>query len=220
MDISGLLEEYSLADFAAGLGGCQNSSPMQCCEYDIAVFDEKSEVDTILNYDGQIARIHHNSFNESRSRILAQLCDLRIISDKKMQLGTFLAKLNERRSEIFADAAKDCLLDSMFCNARALDAETEKALSLAWAKCAAFYLADAICLANMIRPSPAHMLGAIRRLETSRINEKIGFVASCIGMERASPVLLGRMAESAAGLSDAVEGNDHSKIIRGPSAAT
>jgi len=214
MDISGLLEEYSLTDFAVGLGGCQNSGPMQCCEYDIAVFDEKSEADTILNYDGGIARIHHNSFNEARSNILVHLCDLKIVSDKKMHLGTFLSKINERRSEIFADAAKNCLLDSMFCNARALDAETESALTLAWAKCAALYMADAICLANMVRPSPAHMLGAIRRLETSKINEKLGLVTSCMGMERTSPVLLRRMASSTAGLSDGIEGNDHSKIIR------
>lgn len=214
MDLDSVLEEYSLTDFAAGIGGCQNQNPMHCCEYNVTVFDEKDEADLVIESGGRIVRIHHSSLNESRSNVLVQLCDLKVLQDDGWALRTLLARLRERRSEIFKDSVKNCLLDSLFCNARAFDGlRSSDALAPAWLKCAAFYLADAICLSNGSRPSPAHMLGDLRALGRSRINEKLAVVNACVGAERASPSLLKRMSISTMQLSDILEGNGHSKII-------
>lgn len=214
MDLADVLDEYSLTDFPVGIGGCHQQSPMECCEQNVTVFDEKEENDMVEEVDRCIIRIHHGSLNESRSNVLVQLCDMSIYRDTRFELGTLLSKLNERRGEIFNDSMKNSLLDSLFCNARAHDGlEANDMLAPAWLKCAAFYLADAICLSNGIRPSPTHMLKTLRGLDRNPINVKLAAVNSCLGIERATPELLERMANATSRLSDIVEDSGHSKII-------
>ncbi len=214
MDLESILEEYSLTDFAVGAGGCQNQSPLECCEHDITVFDGRVEGELVVEQDGNFVRVHHGSLNEYHSNILAQLCDLQILRDDRWEIRMLLSTLRERRGDLFRDSARNSLLDLLFCTARARHGlAAGDMLAPAWLKCAAFYLADAICFSNGIRPSPAHMLGALRKLDRDPISEKLAVVHSCIGIDRATPVLLERMSKSTMGLSDMVEGNGHSGII-------
>ena len=214
MDIESILEEYSLTDFAVGSGGCWNDAPMECCERDITVFDGRDESDLVTEQDGTIIRIHHGSLNEHHSSVLVQFCDLTILRDERWEIRTFMSKLRERRDILFHDSTRDALLDAMFCTTRARTGlASNDVLAPIWLKCAAFYLADAICLLHGKRPSPAHMLGILRGLEDSSTNEALELIHSCVGTRRATPTLLDRMARSAIGFSDLTEGNDHSRII-------
>jgi hypothetical protein len=58
------------------------------------------------------------------------------------------------------------------------------------------------------------MLGLLRKLEKTPINEHISIATQTIGIERATPTLLERMLKSTIGFSDMIEKNNHSKIIK------
>ncbi len=215
MDIPGLLEKYSLADFPAGLGGCRNDGePHACCEYDVSVFDEKDEQDTIVEFRGETAVIHHCSLGETRSDVLVQLLGIDIIQDEQWELRMMLSRIREKRDALYRDYMKNCLIDSLFCITKSREGlRTSDLFAPCWIKCAAFYLADAILLYHAIRPSPAHSLQGLRTLG-GRIGQKFSAVNECIGIERSTPVLLERMSKSTIGFSDMVEGGGRSGIIR------
>lgn len=216
MDVLKLLEKYSLTDFPVGLGGCQNQgTSYDCCEYDVSVFDEKNEPDTIVEFENDLATIHHCSLSETHSNVLAQFSGMKIIKDEKWELRMTLSRIEEKKDQIYKDYMKNCLIDSLFCITKSREGlKTSDPFASCWIKCGAFYLADAILLSQQIRPSPAHFLQNIRLLDNNKISEKFSTVNECIGIERATPVLLERMCKSTIGFSDMVEGNDHSKIIQ------
>jgi len=215
MDIKKLLEKYSLTEHPVGLGGCQNhDNSYSCCEYDLSVFDEKLEEDTIIEFENSLVTLHHCSLSETHSNVLAQFAGLKIILDEKWELRMLLAKINEKKDQIYKDYMKNCLIDSLFCITKAREGlKSSDPFFSSWIKCAAFYLADSILLYNSIRPSPAHFLQNIRTLPNDKVSEKFSIVNDCIGIERATTSLLERMCKSTIGFSDMVEGNDHSKII-------
>ena len=73
MNIKKLLEKLSLTDFPVALGGCRNDEKsFDCCEYDITVFDDKNENDSIIDFDDDTVRIHHGSFKETNPDVLIQ----------------------------------------------------------------------------------------------------------------------------------------------------
>lgn len=165
--------------------------------------------------------IHHCSLNETRSSVLAHIDGLDVVNDDGWELRTALVHLRERRAGILADYSRNCLADALFCVSRASGPAAAPAggLEACWAKCAALYLADAILLAGGRRPRPAHLLSDARSLPGPEPAASLfGVVGECAGAERASPVLLARMAEAAAGLSDLAEGNGRSAIIRAKAA--
>lgn len=216
MNIGKLLEKYSLDDFPAGLGGCQNqNTAYDCCEFDVFVFDEKKEPDTILEYEDKLVSIHHCSLSETRSNVLVQYSTLKVINDEKWELTMLLSRIKEKKVQIFKDYMKNSLIDSLFCITKSREGlKNSDPFASCWIKCAAFYLADAIVLSGAIRPSPAHFLQNLRTLPNDKIIEKFSVVNECIGIERSTPILLERMCKSTIGFSDMVEGNDHSKIIQ------
>ena len=205
-----VLRRYSLEDFPSGLGGCRSShggrggGPHPCCEYNVSVFDDRTEPDTVAaaegEEDGPAVCIHHCSLSETRSNVLAHMDGLDVINDDGWELRTALAHLRERRAGILADYSRNCLADALFCASRASGpAAAPDGLSACWAKCAALYLADAVLLAGGTRPRPAHLLRDARSLAASGpAADLFGVVRECAGAERASPVLLGRMSEAAA----------------------
>lgn len=223
-----VLRRYSLDDFPSGLGGCRSSSggggSHPCCEYNVSVFDDRTEPDTVAVGDGgggPAVCIHHCSLSETRSNVLAHIDGLDVVNDAGWELRTALVHLRERRAGILADYSRNCLADALFCVSRASGpaAVPDGGLADCWAKCAALYLADAILLAGGTRPRPAHLLSDARSLRGQGAEaELFGVVVECAGAERASPVLLARMAEAAAGLSDLAEGNGRSAIIRAKAA--
>lgn len=216
MEIADILETYSLNDFPVALGGCRNEGiSYDNCEYDLSVFDERTEPDTVLECGDGLAVIHHCSLNETRSCVLVQFDNMKVIRDEQWALRTLLYRIRERRAQIYRDQMKNSLVDALFCITRSRDGAKESdPFAPCWLKCAAFYVADAILLRHLIRPSPAHSMHLIRALRSDEDGEGLSAINACTGMERSTPVLLERMSESVAGFSDMIEGNDRSRIIR------
>jgi len=216
MDIEKFVAENGLSDFPIGLGGCRISDfHFDSCGYDIVVFDGKLETQKIIKSGGEFVIIHHAALSETLSKKLLQYDQLQIIQDESWDLRMLLSKINEKRSSLFTDFAKNCLIESMFCCQKTKEAiQTSDVFAPCWQKCASYYLADAISSLNHQRSSPSHMLDLLRKLEKSPINEYLSVVTQTVGIERATPTLLERMLKSTIGFSDLVEKNNHSQIIQ------
>ena len=216
MDMKKFIEEQELSSFPIGLGGCRSSDlHFDSCGFDVVVFDGKLEPKKIIKSGEEFVTVHHASLSETLSKKLLQYDKLEIIQDESWDLRMLLSKIKEKRNSFFADFAKNCLIESMFCSQKTKEAiQNSDVFASCWQKCASFYLADAISSLNQQRSSPSHMLDLLRKLEKSIINEHISVVTQTVGIERSTPTLLERMLKSTIVFSDLVEKNNHSQIIQ------
>ena len=174
MDIEKFITKHELTQFPIGLGGCRISEiNNNSCDYDIFVFDEKSGQE-ILKFENEFVMVHHASLSETQSKQLLQYDKLRIIQDESWELRMFLSKINEKRSLLYTDFAKNSLIESLFCCQKTKESlKSSDVFGPCWQKCAAFYLADGISSLNYQRISPSHMLDILRKLEKNQINEHL-----------------------------------------------
>lgn len=216
MDIKKFVEEQGLSEFPIGLAGCRVSDfHFDSCDYDLVVFDEKPESEKILKFENNLVVIHHASLSETQSKKLLQYDNLQIINDESWNLRILLSKIKEKRSSLFMDFAKNCLIESLFCCQKTKESiQTSDVFAPCWQKCATYYLADAISAINHQRSSPSHMLDSLRKLKNTRINKNIAKVTQTVGIERSIPTLLERMLKSTIGFSDLIEKNNHSQVIQ------
>ena len=71
MNFENLIKKKNLSNFPIGLGGCRTTDfAFDVCEYDITVFDDKSEENEIFEFENNFINLHHNSLSESKSNTL------------------------------------------------------------------------------------------------------------------------------------------------------
>ena len=211
-----MIQEYGLANFPVGVGGCKISdNSFDCCVNDVVVFDEKSELAKLVEFENESVMLHHASLSETNTKKLIQYDNLQIIQDESWDLRMFLSKINEKRESLFSDFAKNSLIESLFCCQKTRDSiDSSDVFAPCWQKCASFYLADALSSMNYQRPSSTHMLDCLRKSKKSPVNEHLSIITQTVGIERATLTLLERMLKSTIGFSDLIEKNNHSKLIQ------
>jgi len=65
MNYGDLIHEKSWSDYPVGLGGCRTSDNFfDSCDYDITVFDDKSQNDEIIQFQNNFVKIHHGSLGD------------------------------------------------------------------------------------------------------------------------------------------------------------
>ena len=213
MDIRNFVAN-NFVDIAVGLAGCRSAGNFfESCGYDVIVFDDVQKPAEIISCDSDFVVVHHGSFTETRSSILLQYDSLQVIQDPSWNLYMLLAKIRARRARLFADFAKDRIVESMLCCQRARRFLGDSDIfASCWQKCASFYLADALSALNNKRSSTSHMLDTLRELPDNTINQHISIIPDTIGVERATPVLLERMFKSTIGFLDMIDMSDTSLI--------
>ena len=216
MDFNELLSKVKIENFPVALGGCKSDEVgFDCCEYNITVFDGKKENDHVINFGNDLVKIHHGNLDETDPKTLKQFENLKILYDEKWDLRMLQSKIKEKNKQITNASAKSCLIDASVCITKSNDSlRNSDPFSSSWLKCAAYFLADAVCLLNLKRPSPTHSLHFIRKFDTNKFHQSISIITDIIGLERATTSLLSRMCKSTIGFSDMVEKNDSSKIIQ------
>tara|TARA_B100000029_G_C17401605_1_gene897261 strand:- start:106 stop:981 length:876 start_codon:yes stop_codon:yes gene_type:complete len=216
MDFNNLLSKINIGNFPVGIGGCKsNETTYDCCEYDITIFDGKKENETVINFENELVKIHHGNLNEADAKTLKQFENLKILHDEKWDLRMLQSKIKEKNEQITKASAKSCLIDASVCITKSNSSlKNSEPFSSSWLKSAAYFLADAICLLNLERPSPTHSLQSIRKFNTNKFHQSISTLIEIIGLERATTSLLSRMCKSTIGFSDMVEKNGNSKIIQ------
>ena len=212
-DILSILPNTS---FPVGLGGSYvDQANFECCAYDITIFDGTDNQESIVENDCKLFRIHHHSLSETSVELLIQFQNMQILSDEQWELQMFLAKIKERQESIFNVFTKNSIIESQICLTKATNGLSKSDPFIpVWIKCAAYFLTDAIIALNKFRPSPTHMLSTLRDFKPSQINKTLSIVLNSIGLARATPSLLERMMKSGIGLSDLIEKNNNSRIIK------
>ena len=215
MNYQDLINDKSWSDYPVGLSGCRTTdSFFDSCDYDITVFDGKSQNEEVIQFQNNFVKIYHGSLSETQSQKLIQYDNMEIIHDESWELRMFLSKIKEKRLHLYKDHAKNSLIESLFCCEKTKSGIKESSVfASCWQKCASYFLAEGILTLNNCKPSPTHMLDNLRRFEKNQINEKISTVNETVGIERATPSLLERMLKSTIGFSDIVEKNNHSLLI-------
>ena len=216
MDFNNLLSKINIENFPVGIGGCKsNETTYDCCEYNITIFDGKKENETVINFENNLVKIHHGNLDEADPKTLKQFENLKILYDEKWDLQMLQSKIKEKNEQITKASAKSCLIDASVCITKSNSSlKNSEPFSSSWLKSAAYFLADAICLLNLERPSPTHSLQSIRKFNTNKFHQSISTLTEIIGLERATTSLLSRMCKSTIGFSDMVEKNGNSKIIQ------
>ena len=214
MDLKKFLADQNMQNIPAGLSGCRAyGNQFDSCDYDVVIFDGK-QGEQAVEYDGQLVKLHHYQLDEARTSSLVHLVGMQIIQDDSWDLRILKSKLEEKRPALFQNHAKNCLIDSLFCCEKSRVGLDSDVFSPCWQRCASYYLADAILTLNQNPPSPSHALELARKFEKNNANEKMSIVTRTLGIERATPSLLGRMLKSTIGFSDIVKGGTHSKTIQ------
>ncbi len=214
MDDNTLLELLS-TDSPVGLGGCRgDGDSLSVCEYNVTVFDGSGGPDEIMCTDDDILRISRGSLTDLDSAVLVNYSNMKILQDASWELHMLLSRVVEKRTLIFHDYAKNCLFDSIFCIARARDGIDSDVFAACWAKSALVYLAYSVLALNMQRPTPAHCLDKLRKINKNSVSDRAMVINDYLGMERATPSLLRRMSKSAMGFYDETGHGGHSKLIR------
>lgn len=215
MEIRAIPKLLSILDHPVGLGGCRNTDRfLNCCEYNISVFDGKSG-ESVCAISDDFIKIHHCSLEESDAAILTQLENLTILNDDQWKLRMLLTRIKDKKELISKSFTQSCLVDAGIFANKAKDAtKTNDPFAGVWIKCASYFLADALLSLNSKRISPSHMLETIRSLKKVKTNAFFSLVHEILGIERTSTSVLLRMVKSTIGFSDIVENNGHSKIIQ------
>ncbi|MFB5613278.1 MAG: hypothetical protein ACE5RL_08245, partial [Nitrosarchaeum sp.] len=184
MDLKKFIDEHLQTTCPVGLGGCRMSDySFDSCDYDVTIFDDKSEQDKIIFYDDNFVKIHHGSLKETKSDILVKYDGMQILHDESWELRMLLSKIKEKRLVLYKDYAKNCLFNSLFCCEKTKEGiNTSNVFSSCWQICASYFLSDAICLLNQYKPSPTHMLDMLRKLKKNPINEQISIVTQTVGI--------------------------------------
>jgi len=196
------------------MGGCKSQGPsVDCCEYDITLFDDKKQKESFLESDGTFYHIYHGTLQETSPDVLLQYDGMTIVLDEQWELRMLLSKIKEKKERIFNAYIKNCLVEAGISITKTKNGLNTDPYSSSWLKCAAYFLADAVSVLNFQRPSPVHMLKMLRESNKNKINELISPITESIGIESATPSLLSRMLKSTMGFSDLIDDNSHSKII-------
>ena len=92
MDVKKIPELLSLSEHPVGFGGCRNNEyHLDCCEYNISVFDDKLG-ESVHDLSGNLIKLHHCSLSESNVSILTQLENLTILYDDQWKLTNVSGK--------------------------------------------------------------------------------------------------------------------------------
>jgi hypothetical protein len=212
MELKDIVNELLLSDYPVGLGGCKShKTTLDCCEYNITVFDGKKTKDKTHTIKGKIIKVHHGTLDESNSDVLQKYDSMHVLSDPDWGLGTFLSKIKEKKDKIRQSCIKSCLVDAASLAIKAKQGINSDPFAPIWVKCAAFFICDAIVLLNSKSRSPTHMLEFIRK--SAKASESFSMLAEVIGLERATQSLLERMVKSTIGFSEMIQ-NDDTTIIQ------
>lgn len=180
----------------AGLGGCRaRGQSLDQCDYNLTVFDGPGPDE----YRGP-ARISHAALSDMRPERSVHYLGMRVLRDESWDLRTALASL--KPGPVLSAYSRGRAVEASMCCARAESCDGP--LSALWAKAGALHLAEAAMAAAGSGPSPTHGLAALRGSP----------VLGELGLERASPTLLGRMCESVVGISRCLGSGPPPEMLR------
>jgi hypothetical protein len=189
--------------YPAGIIGCRATNPemsFDCCEYDIAIFDGKSNCNRFVRLgDHGLELIAQNKISvidilNLYNMIIIQDNDSLTLSSSFNKICAFQHYLNMLRG-----FGKKSIINSLFYHEKITKSiQKNSVLAGMWLKIAAYYFLEGILALSEIKPMPIHELYQIRTITAERqdIADGIKIALECIGLERATRSTISRSAEA------------------------
>jgi hypothetical protein len=174
--------------------GCRTSATtLDCCEYDLAVFElsrEDKETNQILHVGKLPVELMY--FTGPIKDHIIELANMVILKDNNKLMLSSAANdiIAEKYKKMLASSGKKSLISSLFCQQK-MRATKHPIVAAMWLKIAAYEFIDGMVALSGERPMPVHILEQLRQIHTRR-KEGVEVALECIGAERATRPTISR----------------------------
>ncbi|HJU35142.1 MAG TPA: hypothetical protein VJ695_08480 [Nitrososphaera sp.] len=174
--------------------GCRTSATsLDCCEYDLAVFElsrEDKETNQILHVGKLPVELMY--FTGPIKDHIIDLANMVILKDNDKLMLSSAANdiIAEKYKKMLASSGKKSLISSLFCQQK-MRATKHPIVAAMWLKIAAYEFIDGMVALSGERPMPVHILEQLRQIHTGR-KEGVEVALECIGAERATRPTISR----------------------------
>ena len=189
--------------YPVGIIGCRATNPEMshdCCEYDIAIFNRKSDGNRFFQLgDHGLEFISQKKISTTN---ILDLYNMVIIQDND---GLILSSLSINKIhsaqdylKVLRGFGKKSIINSLFYHEKITKSiQKNSVLAGMWLKIAAYDFLDGILALSEIKPMPIHELNQIRTISTKHqdMADGIKIALECIGLERATRSTISRSIE-------------------------
>jgi hypothetical protein len=178
--------------------GCRTSSiSLDCCEYDLAIFElsqEDKQDNQVVEVNKQPVELMH--LTGSIKDHIIDLANMVILKDNAKLMLSSAAKdiISKKYTKILASSGKKSLISSLFCQQR-MRRTQHPIVAAMWLKIAAYEFIDGLIALSGNRPMPVHILEQVRQIDPKRA-EGVEVALECIGAERATRPAISRSMEA------------------------
>lgn len=191
--------------YSVGIIGCRATNPemsFDCCEYDIAIFNGKSQGNRFVRLGDHGLEL---MAQKTTSVIdILNLYDMTIIQDNdSLILSSSSSSFNKISAfqhylAVLRGFGKKSIINSLFYHEKITKSiQKNSVLAGMWLKIAAYDLLEGILALSEIKPMPIHELNQIRAITTQHqdMADGIKIALECIGLERATRSTISRSIE-------------------------
>jgi hypothetical protein len=195
--------------YPAGIIGCRATNPemsLDCCEYDIAIFNKQSaggnrfirlgnhglEVITLR----EISRINVMKLYKM---IIIQDDNSLSLSSSSLSSANNVSAFQQHYLRVLRGLGKKSIINSLFYHEKITkNIQKNSVLAAMWLKIAAYDFLEGILALSEIKPMPIHELNQIRKITIERqdIAEGVKIALECVGIERATRSTISRSIEA------------------------
>ncbi len=178
--------------------GCRTSSiSLDCCEYDLAIFElskEDKQVNQVVEVNKQSVELMH--LTGSIKDHIIDLANMVILKDNAKLMLSSAAKdiISKKYTKMLASSGKKSLISSLFCQQR-MRRTQHPIVAAMWLKIAAYEFIDGLIALSGNRPMPVHILEQVRQIDSNKA-EGVEVALECIGAERATRPAISRSMEA------------------------
>ena len=178
--------------------GCRTSPiSLDCCEYDLAIFElsqEDKQINQVVQVNKQPVELIH--FTGSIKDHVIDLANMAILKDNAKLMLSSAAKdiILEKYTKTLVSSGKKSLISSLFCQQK-MRGTKHPIVAAMWLKIAAYEFIDGMIALSGNRPMPVHILEQVRQIDARRA-EGVEVALECIGAERATRPAISRSMEA------------------------
>ncbi len=178
--------------------GCRTSPiSLDCCEYDLAIFDpsqEGKQPNHVVQVDRRPVELMY--LTGSIKDHVIDLANMVILKDNAKLMLSSAAKdiISGKHAKMLASSGKKSLITSLFCQQNMRGAK-HPVVAAMWLKIAAYEFIDGMLALSGNRPMPVHILEQVRQIDPGRA-EGVEVALECIGAERATRPAISRSMEA------------------------
>jgi hypothetical protein len=178
---------------------------LDCCEYDIAIFNKQSAGNRFIRVGNHglelitLAEISRTNVMKLHNMIIIQDDDSLSLSSSSLSSANNVSAFQQHYLKVLRGLGKKSIINSLFYHETITkNIQKNSVLGAMWLKIAAYDFLEGILALSEIKPMPIHELNQIRKITIERqdIAEGIKIALECVGLERATRSTISRSIEA------------------------